>query len=181
MSVVYNAHLGLYFGEPEAVHQDRSEAQRFYVTDNLATQKWKLIGDSGDYRSGSWYRWMLDSVNRTGSTIVGKTFRSYCSWFCSGTSDNEYYETTVHSSAPAAPVTSGAAYTIGNGTGRVLAQTDSGRATTSRPAGTVPLSAVGSSPPTATARTASPTPAAGSRSASTPPRTPAAPGPRGRR
>ncbi|MFJ6632322.1 RICIN domain-containing protein [Streptomyces sp. NPDC091376] len=135
MSVVYNAHLGLYFGEPEAVNQDRSEAQRFYVTDNLATQKWKLIGDSGDYRSGSWYRWMLDSVNRTGSTIVGKTFRSYCSWFCSGTSDNEYYETTVHSSAPAAPVTSGAAYTIGNGTGRVLAQTAGSRATTSRPAG----------------------------------------------
>ncbi|MFD6986354.1 RICIN domain-containing protein, partial [Streptomyces sp. NPDC059956] len=133
MSVVYNAHLGLYFGEPEAVHQDGSEAQRFYVTDDLSTQKWRLIGDSGAYRSGSWYRWMLDSKNKTGSTIVGKTFRSYCSFFCSNGADGEYYNTTVETSAPAAPVVSGSTYTVHSGNGRILAQAAGSRATTSLP------------------------------------------------
>ncbi|WP_323137340.1 RICIN domain-containing protein [Streptomyces sp. NBC_01619] len=135
MNIAYNAHLGLYIGQPEAIVQDATQPQRFYATDNLATQKWKLIGDSGDYRSGSWYRWMLDSVNKTGSTIVGKSFRSYCSWECSDKTSGEYYNTAVGTSHPAAPVVSGTAYTISSGTGRVLAQTGSGRATTSRPAG----------------------------------------------
>ncbi|MEV6104335.1 RICIN domain-containing protein [Streptomyces sp. NPDC051940] len=134
MNIAYNAYLGLYIGEPEAVKQDATEPQRFYATDDLATQKWKLIGDSGDYRSGSWYRWMLDAVNKTGSTIVGKTFRSYCSFYCSDFADGEYYETTVETSQPAAPVAAGTAYTISSGEGRVLAQTAGSRTTTSRPA-----------------------------------------------
>ncbi|MEU8571095.1 RICIN domain-containing protein [Streptomyces pathocidini] len=135
MSVVYNAHLGLYFGEPEVINQDGSQAQRYYVTDDLATQKWRLIGDSGTYRSGSWYRWMLDSVNKTGSTIVGKTFRSYCMWVCSNGAEGEYYNTTVETSHPAAPVATGTGYTIANGNGRLLAQASSGRPATSLPAG----------------------------------------------
>ncbi|MFI6090798.1 RICIN domain-containing protein [Streptomyces sp. NPDC051218] len=134
MNIAYNAHLGLYVGEPEPIKQDATQPQRFYVTDNLATQKWKLVGDSGDYKSGSWYRWMLDPVSKTGSTIVGKTFRSYCSFFCSNNADGEYYDTTIGTSAPASPVTAGAAYTISNGNGRVLAQTGKNGATTSRPA-----------------------------------------------
>ncbi|MET7359916.1 RICIN domain-containing protein [Streptomyces sp. NPDC005562] len=135
MNIAYDAHLGKYIGQPEAIVQDSSEPQRFYVTDDLATQKWKLMGDTGAYRSGSWYRWMLDSVNKTGSTIVGRKFRSYCSFSCSGGADGEYYETTVDTSSPAAPVTTGTAYTISNGTGRALVQSARGNGTTSRPTG----------------------------------------------
>ncbi|MER5891146.1 RICIN domain-containing protein [Streptomyces sp. NPDC001941] len=134
MNIAYNAYLGLYVGEPEAVVQDGSEPQRFYVTDDLATQKWRLAGDSGDYRTGSWYRWMLDAVNKTGSTIVGKTFRSYCSFFCSGGKDGEYYDTVIDTSAPAAPVTSGGSYTIGAGS-RLLSQVSGSSATTSGASG----------------------------------------------
>ncbi|MFC8127182.1 RICIN domain-containing protein [Streptomyces sp. NPDC057302] len=133
MNIVYNAHLGLYIGQPEAIVQDSKEPQRFYATDNLATQKWKLIGDTGDYHSGSWYRWMLDSVNKSGSTIVGKNFRSYCSFQCSGGGDGEYYNTAIETDSPAAPVEAGAAYKIANARGRVLAQAAQGSGTTSLP------------------------------------------------
>ncbi|WP_338118219.1 RICIN domain-containing protein [Streptomyces coryli] len=131
MNIAYNAHLGLYIGQPEAIKQDSTQPQRFYVTDNLATQKWKLIGDSGDYKSGSWYRWLLDPVSKTGSTIVGKDFRSYCSFQCSGEASGEYYNTTVGTSEPAAPVKAGAAYRIGSADGRVLAPGKTGGAVTS--------------------------------------------------
>ncbi|NEB78718.1 RICIN domain-containing protein, partial [Streptomyces sp. SID14478] len=133
MNVAYDAHLGLYIGEPEALTQDSNEPQRFYATDDLATQKWRLLGDSGDYKTGSWYRWLLDPVSRTGSTIVGKTFRSYCSFQCSGGADGEYYDTTLDTSAPAAPVTAGTAYRIGSGAGRFLAASGSGAGVTSMP------------------------------------------------
>lgn len=140
MNIAYDAHLGLYIGQPEAVVQDSSEPQRFYATDNLATQKWRLLGDTGGYRTGSWYRWMLDSVNRTGSTIVGKKFRSYCSFQCSNGTDGEYYETVVDTSVPAAPVASGKTCTIASGTGRLLAQVRGGAATTSLAGGGSSLS-----------------------------------------
>lgn len=132
MNIAYNAYLGLYIGEPEAVHQDGTEPQRFYVTDNLATQKWRLVGDSGDYLTGSWYRWLLDSVNKTGSTIVGKSFRSYCSFFCSDGADGEYYDTVINTNSPAAPVGQGKAYTISSGAGRVLSQVRGSTSTTSQ-------------------------------------------------
>ncbi|WP_328321427.1 RICIN domain-containing protein [Streptomyces sp. NBC_00388] len=132
MNIAYDAYLGVYIGQPEAINQDGSEPQRFYVTDNLATQKWRLIGDSGDYLSGSWYRWFLDSANKTGSTIVGKSFRSYCSFSCSGGADGEYYNTVVDTGAPAAPVTPGKSYTIAGDAGRALTQVRGSTATTSR-------------------------------------------------
>ncbi|GAA1964765.1 RICIN domain-containing protein [Amycolatopsis minnesotensis] len=129
MNIAYDAHLGLYLGEPEVV--SGTQPQKFYVTDDLATQKWRLIGDSGAYRSGSWYRWFLDGANKTGSTIVGKTFRSYCSIACAG-SDGEYANVTVTSSTPApAPVDPARAYRIGTEAGRVLAQVPGTRETTS--------------------------------------------------
>ncbi|MEW1690293.1 RICIN domain-containing protein [Streptomyces sp. NPDC091265] len=135
MNIAYDAHLGLYIGEPETVNEDGSEQQRFYVTDNLATQKWRLIGDSGDYRSGSWYRWFLDPVSRTTNNVVGRTFRSYCSFSCSDNADGEYYDTTVDTGTPAAPVKAGRAYSIAAGNGRVLTQVSGGSAVTSRASG----------------------------------------------
>lgn len=128
MNIAYDAHLGLYIGEPEVV--SGTAPQRFYATSDLATQKWTLIGDSGSYTSGSWYRWFLDNVNRTDSTIVGRTFRSYCSISCA-TSDGEYANVTVDTSAPAAPVDTTRTYRIAAGNGRVLAQVSGGTTTTS--------------------------------------------------
>ncbi|MFG1809530.1 RICIN domain-containing protein [Streptomyces sp. NPDC049040] len=135
MDITYNAYLGLYIGEPQAVGQSGSAPQQLYATDNLATQKWKLLGDTGSYTTASWYRWFLDSANRTSSTIVGKSFRSYCSFGCSGGSSGEYVNLTVGSSAPAAALLDPAkTYTIAGGAGRFLAQTSGGSTTTSLPA-----------------------------------------------
>ncbi|MFI6470179.1 RICIN domain-containing protein [Streptomyces sp. NPDC050516] len=130
MNITYNAYLGLYIGEPEAVNG--TAPQRFYATDDLASQKWHLIGDTGSYTNNSWYRWFLDGANRTNSTIVGKTFRSYCSIDCQGGAGGEYVDVTVGSSAPAAPpVDVTKSYRIGSGDGRVLAQVPGGSSTTS--------------------------------------------------
>ncbi|QWF84027.1 RICIN domain-containing protein [Amycolatopsis sp. CA-230715] len=129
INIAYDAHLGLYIGEPEVV--SGTQPQKFYVTDDLSTQKWRLIGDSGAYKSGSWYRWFLDGANKTSSTIVGKTFRSYCSIACA-TSDGEYADITVTSRTPApAPVDPARTYRIGTGAGRVLAQVPGTGETTS--------------------------------------------------
>ncbi|MBO1414952.1 RICIN domain-containing protein [Streptomyces sp. FH025] len=137
MNVSYDAYLGLYIGSPQAVDQSGNAPQQIYATKDLATQKWTLLGDTGGYHTASWYRWFLDSANRTDATIVGKTFRMYCSFACAD-SDGQYVDLTIDSSAPAAPpVDLTKTYRIQNGNGRVLAQTAGGSATTStaRPTG----------------------------------------------
>jgi len=130
MDITYDAYLGLYIGEPQAVDQSGNAPQQFYATDDLTTQKWHLIGDTGSYTNASWYRWFVDSANKTSSAIVGKSFRSYCSYGCSGGSSGEYVPVTIDTSAPAAPVDTTKAYQIGAG-GRLLAQVPGGSATTS--------------------------------------------------
>ena len=142
MDITYNAYLGLYIGEPQGVDQSGSAPQQFYATDDLSTQKWYPIGDTGNYHTASWYRWFVDSKNRTNSTIVGRSFRSYCSFGCSkksdgSTSSGEYVDITLGSSAPAAaPVDETKAYRISSGAGRVLAQVSGSSATTSLGAST---------------------------------------------
>ncbi|GHE57098.1 hypothetical protein GCM10014715_07710 [Streptomyces spiralis] len=131
MDITYDAHLGLYIGEPQAVDQSGNAPQQFYATDDLATQKWRLIGDTGGHTNASWYRWFLDPANRTSSTIVGRSFRSYCSFGCSGGSASEYVDVTIGTSAPATPVDPRRTYRITSGGGRVLAQVPGGSATTS--------------------------------------------------
>ncbi len=129
MNIAYDAYLGLYIGEPAVTAA--TGPQKFFATNNLATQKWHLIGDSGSYTSGSWYRWFLDSANNTNSTIVGKSFRSYCSIACAN-SDGEFANVTIDSTSPAPPpVDPTKTYAIGTGSGRVLAQAATGSATTS--------------------------------------------------
>lgn len=131
MDITYNAYLGLYIGEPQAVDQSGDAPQQFYATDNLATQKWKPIGDTGSYHTASWYRWFLDSANLTSSNVVGKDFRSYCSFGCSDGSSSEYVNVGITSSRPAAaPFKPGTSYRISSGSGRVLAQASRGSATT---------------------------------------------------
>ncbi|MER7536675.1 RICIN domain-containing protein [Streptomyces sp. NPDC097704] len=136
MDITYNAHLGLYLGEPQAVDQSGNAPQEIYATDDLTTQKWFRLGDTGGYRTASWYRWFLDSGNRTGSGIVGKDFRAYCSFGCSGGASSEYVNLSVGTNEPAAPVDSGGTYRISSAGGRVLAQVPGSPATTSVPAAT---------------------------------------------
>ncbi|MFJ9454165.1 RICIN domain-containing protein [Kitasatospora sp. NPDC101447] len=131
LNVAYDAYLGLYLGTPQAVDQSGNAPQQIYATKDLTTQKWTLLGDTGGYHTASWYRWFLDSASLTGSTIIGKTFRSYCAFACSA-SDGEYAEITVGSTRPApAPFDLTRTYRIGSGDGRVLAQRRGSPATTS--------------------------------------------------
>jgi hypothetical protein len=127
MNITYDAYLGLYIGEPETWSVT---SQRFYATADLATQKWTLIGDSGNYTSDSWYRWFIDSANKTSSEIVGENFRSYCSIDCNS-GDGEYANETISTSAPAAVIDTTKTYTLANGNGRVLTQVAGSSATTS--------------------------------------------------
>ncbi|MEU1424786.1 RICIN domain-containing protein [Kitasatospora sp. NPDC005751] len=132
MDITYNAYLKLYIGEPQGVDQSGSAPQQFYATDDLSTQKWFLLGDTSSYHTASWYRWFLDGANKTNSTIVGKSFRSYCSFGCSGGHSGEYVDITLGASATAAaPVDETKAYRISSGGGRVLAQVSGSSATTS--------------------------------------------------
>ncbi|WP_194920254.1 RICIN domain-containing protein [Catenulispora rubra] len=131
MNIAYDAYLGLYIGAPEAVAQSGTESQRYYVTDDLSTQKWHLIGDTGSYTEASWYRWFLDPANLTSSAFIGKTFRAYCGFGCH-TYGSEYTTQTITSSAPAAaPFDPAKTYTIAGGNGRLLAQASGSSATTS--------------------------------------------------
>ncbi|MEU4426693.1 RICIN domain-containing protein [Actinoplanes sp. NPDC024001] len=137
MNITYSAYLGLYLGTPQVVDQSGNAPQEIYATSDLNTQRWTLLGDTGNYRNASWYRWFLDSVNKTSSTIVGKSFRSYCSFGCSGGASGEYIDLTVDSSAPAAaPFDPARTYRIAGQQGRVLAQVGGTTGTTSLPAAT---------------------------------------------
>ncbi|MGW0883455.1 RICIN domain-containing protein [Streptomyces sp. NPDC002671] len=132
MNIAYDAYLGLYIGEPQAVDQSGNSPQYLYATDDLATQQWHPIGDTGSYTNASWYRWFLDRANRTSSTIVGRTFRSYCAFGCSHNASGEYVDVTIGSSAPAAPpMDTTRSYRIASGAGRVLARVPGGSGTTS--------------------------------------------------
>lgn len=127
MNITYDAYLGLYIGEPETWSVT---SQRYYATADLSTQKWTLIGDSGSYTSDSWYRWFIDSANKTSSEVVGQSFRSYCSIACNS-GGGEYANETIGSSAPAALIDTTKTYKLANGNGRVLAQVSGSSATTS--------------------------------------------------
>ncbi|MGY0232244.1 discoidin domain-containing protein [Longispora urticae] len=132
MNIAYNAYLGVYIGTPQAVDQSGNAPQEYYATDDLATQKWTRIGDSGSYHNASWYRWFIDSANKTNSTILGKSFRYYCSFGCSGSSQNQYVNMSIDSNMPApAPVDLSKTYKIGSGSNRILAQVSGNTTTTS--------------------------------------------------
>ncbi|MFD7499257.1 discoidin domain-containing protein [Streptomyces sp. NPDC059832] len=133
MNVSYNAHLGLYVAGANPFNpNDSAHAEPFFVTDNLATQKWRKVADTGsvlykDY----WYHWFVDSGNRSSSTIVGRTFRSYCDFGCPSGSP-EYRDITLDSTTPAVPpVDISKTYRIANVSGRTLTQVTGSTATTS--------------------------------------------------
>jgi hypothetical protein len=127
MDITYNAHLGLYIGEPETRGR---KPQTLYVTDNLATQKWRKFGDVGSEPTRSWYRWFVDSGNRTTSTFTGKQFRMYCSFKCSPKKDggpddwnkSEYTNVSINTSPQSVPIADGKKARISSGAGMTLAE-----------------------------------------------------------
>lgn len=129
MDVAWNAYLGLWIGEPQAVDQSGNAPQQIYATDDLSSQKWTLIGDTGAYHTASWYRWFLDPVSKTSSAIVGKDFRMYCSFGCSGGKSGEYVNVSLGGTV-ATPVDTTKTYRIGSG-GRMLVQSTSDTSVTS--------------------------------------------------
>ncbi len=135
MDITWNAYLGVYIGEPQAVDQSGDAPQDFYYTKNLATQKWRKLGDTGDYHDASWYRWFVDPVSKTSGAITGKTLRAYCSIACNS-SDGEYANVTVDSNQPApAPFDPRHTYRIGDGRSQALTQPPGSSAAVSGPAG----------------------------------------------
>ncbi len=139
MDVTYDAYLGLYIGEPQNPDQSGDAPQEFYATKNLATQKWFCLGDTGSaYTTASWYRWFVDPANKTSSAIVGKSFRSYCSFGCMGDASAQLANITIDagpSVTAAAPIDTSKAYTIANADGRKLSVEGDG-ATLKRAGGT---------------------------------------------
>jgi hypothetical protein len=131
MNITYDAYLGLYVGTPEVV--SGTMPQQYYVTDDLSTQKWYYAGDSGSsYTQGSWYRWFADSGDKWNPTIVGKSFRAYCSVACVNNAGSLFTNETIDSTAPAQPpVDTTKTYTVGTSAGRVLAQVANSSTTTS--------------------------------------------------
>ena len=135
MNVAYDAYLGLYIAGPNPVNttSDPAHPEALYVTDNLATQKWHEVADTGssvayqDY----WYHWFVDSGNASLGTIVGKTFRNYCDYGCPS-GGPEYRDITLDSTAPAAPpVDLSKEYQITSVTGQSLTQVSGSTQTTS--------------------------------------------------
>ncbi|HZU94785.1 MAG TPA: RICIN domain-containing protein, partial [Microbacterium sp.] len=129
MDVAWNAYLGLWIGEPQAVDQSGNAPQQIYATDDLASQKWTLLGDTGAYHTASWYRWFLDPVSKTSSAIVGRDFRMYCSFECSGGRSGEYVNVSI-GGATATPVDTTKTFRIGSGS-RMLVQSTSDASVTS--------------------------------------------------
>ncbi|WP_170133197.1 discoidin domain-containing protein [Arthrobacter livingstonensis] len=132
MDVTYDAYLGLYIGEPQNPDQSGTAPQEFYATKNLATQKWFKLGDTGKaYTTASWYRWFIDPANKTNSAVVGKSFRSYCSFGCMNNSSAQYANITIDVDKPAAAIDTTKAYTIANGDKQLLTVTAAGTGLTS--------------------------------------------------
>ncbi|WP_052434468.1 RICIN domain-containing protein [Streptacidiphilus melanogenes] len=136
LNIAWDAYLGKYIGTPEN-EAGSDQPQHFYVTDDLATEKWTDIGSAGPAQS-SWYRWFLDPANLTSGAIVGRSFRSYCEYSCTP-DDSEYTQFTVAPTSlaglPSSPVGAGGSYRVGAGDGRYLTQSGNSLTTTTAPSG----------------------------------------------
>ncbi|MFC9331225.1 ricin-type beta-trefoil lectin domain protein [Kitasatospora sp. NPDC057015] len=127
MNIAWNAYLGKYIGTPQ---NDIAQNTRvftplhFYSTDDLATQKWTDMGLVPGTENASWYRWLVDSGNKTDGTVLGKTFRSYCLVDC-GSSSREITVAPRTSADLPSPVDTGRTYQIAAGNGRYLDQSGS--------------------------------------------------------
>ncbi|WP_052590164.1 RICIN domain-containing protein [Luteipulveratus mongoliensis] len=129
MNIAWNAYLGEYVATPSP-DSGRGPLDIFGTKD-LATQKWHRIGDTGPgYQQQSWYRWLVDPINKTSENVVGKSFRSYCVVSCNS-GYAEYTTVTVDSSAPAkSPIRTDKPYLLQTAKNQVLIQAPTGTGTT---------------------------------------------------
>lgn len=139
MNITYDAYLGEYIGTVQnnvAQADGTDQPLYFYATKDLATEQWTEIGQATGEENGAWYRWFLDAGSLTSENLVGKTFRSYCEYYCSKY-NGEYIDVTITPNStsllPAEPVTASKDYQITAGDGLVLAQ--SGTSLTATTAG----------------------------------------------
>ena len=128
LNVTYDAYLGEYIGTAQntiAQNTGTNAPLHFYETKDLATEQWTDMGLVTGEQNAAWYRWFLDTGNLTSENVVGKTFRSYCEYYCS-TYDGEYEDITIAptsaASLPVQPVEAGRGYRIAAGDGLVLTQ-----------------------------------------------------------
>ena len=128
MNITYDAYLGEYIGTVQnniAQANGTDAPLYFYATKDLATEKWTEIGQATGEQNAAWYRWFLDSGSLTSDNLVGKTFRSYCEYYCSKY-NGEYIDVTISPTSaaqlPAEPVTGGKDYQITAGDSLVLDQ-----------------------------------------------------------
>ena len=136
LNVTYDAYLGEYIGTAQNTIAQNTGANaplHFYATKDLATEQWTDMGLATGEQNAAWYRWFLDTGNLTSENVVGKTFRSYCEYYCS-TYDGEYVDVTIAPTSaaalPAQPVRAGQSYRIAAGDGQFLAQQGSRLTTT---------------------------------------------------
>ncbi|AHH99072.1 RICIN domain-containing protein [Kutzneria albida] len=134
MNIAWDSYLNMYIGTPQNQPPGQHPPLHIYATDDLSTQKWTDIGSipANKLSASSWYRWFVDSATLTTSNTVGKTFRTYCSFFCTASSSATYVPTTIvrasrfMDSPLAAPVDSTTSYQITAANGRQLAQGSAG-------------------------------------------------------
>ena len=139
MNIAWDAYLGKYIGTPQnnvAQRTGNYTPLHLYTTDDLATQKWTDLGLVPGTDNASWYRWLVDSGSRTGSTVVGKTFRSYCSIECGSSSREITVAARSSADLPKSPVDSGMTYTIAAGNTTYLQQSGDGLTTGTGGSGT---------------------------------------------
>jgi len=130
LSVAWSPTLGKYIAEAQ---QHSNAPLAFYVSDDLATQKWYPIGDTGSgYTSAAWYRWLVDPATSTTGAIVGKTLRSFCAFDCSNKKQGDWVDISITpSSAVAAPFDLSKTYGIRSASGSSLAADSSANTVTS--------------------------------------------------
>ena len=127
MNVAWDAYLGKYIGTPQnnvAQNTGTYTPLHLYSTDDLATEKWTDMGLVAGTNNGAWYRWLLDSGNKTSSTVLGKTFRSYCIIECPSGSSEITVQPNSSADLPAPPVSGSTTYQIAAG-GQYLSQSGS--------------------------------------------------------
>jgi hypothetical protein len=136
LSVAWDAYIGKYIAEAQ---QNGTGPLRFYTSDDLATQKWTFAGDTGSgYSSAAWYRWLIDSGNKTTGGILGNTFRSYCAYDCENGTNGQYVNISVSAVSPAPALADpNKTYLIQSYSGRTLTAntTDYGVTSISTPIG----------------------------------------------
>lgn len=98
-NVSWSVYLQKYIAE---VIDKNAQQIQFYVSDDLAKQKWTYAGSVPYQNDAAWYWWMVDAGNLSSVNNLGKTFLAYCTISCSAY-ESEYVPITVDLNAGTVP------------------------------------------------------------------------------